>query len=251
MKYDDYIFDLYGTLVDIHTDEDAPELWAAMAAYYSQQGAEWQAAELRAAYRRLTAAAEAEMSGVSLRRDAHEAHPEIQIEFVFQKLFREKGVDADLEEAVRAGRRFRELSTEYIRLYSGAKELLQSLRDGGGRVWLLSNAQSIFTGWELDQLGLKPYFDGIYLSSDYGVKKPDRRFFDVLLQERRIRPDRAVMIGNDGQCDIRGGREAGLSTLYIRSNLSPDEPLPEADFVLEEMDLDRVRSLLAAQSCEA
>ena len=51
-RYDDYIFDLYGTLVDIHTDEDAPTLWAAMAVYYGQRGAEWQAAELQAAYRR-------------------------------------------------------------------------------------------------------------------------------------------------------------------------------------------------------
>ena len=244
MKYDDYIFDLYGTLVDIHTDEDAPELWAGMAAYYSQRGAAYQAEELHGAYRRLTEEAEAAMGGASLRKDAHEAHPEIQIELVFQKLFQDKGADADMEEAVRAGRRFRELSTEYIRLYDGAKELLRSLRAGGGRVWLLSNAQSIFTMWELEHLGLSEFFDGIYLSSDYGVKKPDRRFFEILLQERKISPDRAVMIGNDGQCDIQGGRKAGLSTCYIRSNLSPDEPAPEADDVIEGTDLLRLLAYL-------
>ena len=27
MKYENYIFDLYGTLVDIHTDEEKTELW--------------------------------------------------------------------------------------------------------------------------------------------------------------------------------------------------------------------------------
>ncbi|MDE7260556.1 MAG: HAD family hydrolase [Oscillospiraceae bacterium] len=246
MRYDDYIFDLYGTLVDIHTDEEATELWAEMAAYYGRQGADYQPDELHTAYRRLTAAAEAELSSAPLRQDAHEAHPEIKIELVFQQLFREKGVDADLEQAVRAGRRFRERSTEYIRLYNGAKELLGSLRESGGRVWLLSNAQSIFTSWELDCLGLTDYFDGIYLSSDYGVKKPDRRFFDILLRERGISPDCAVMIGNDGQCDIQGGQIAGLSTLYIHSNLSPNEPAPGADFVLERMDLGRVKEILLA-----
>lgn len=242
MKYHHCIFDLYGTLVDIHTDEDMPELWTELAAYYTRRGAAYRAEELQRAYRRLTG--EAEMNCAPLRKDAHEAHPEIQIELVFQKLFQEKDVDADLEEAVRAGRRFRELSMEYIRLYAGAKELLQSLRQEGGRVWLLSNAQSIFTAWELERLGLTEYFDGIYLSSDYGVKKPDRRFFDILLQEQGIAPDRAVMTGNDGQCDIRGGREAGLHTCYIRSNLSPEEPTPEADFVLEEMDLTKLAAYL-------
>ena len=52
------------------------------------------------------------------------------------------------------------------------------------------------------------------------------------------------MIGNDGLCDIAGARAAGLATVYIRSNISPDEPLPEADFALEEMDLARVRDII-------
>lgn len=244
MRYPHCIFDLYGTLVDIHTDEDAPGLWSAMAAYYRERGAAYEAAELHRAYLRLVG--EAESKAAPLRQDAHEAHPEIQIEQVFQRLFLEKGVTAGLPQAVQTGRRFRELSTEYIRLYGGAKELLGALRQQGCKLWLLSNAQAIFTRWELEQLGLADCFDGIYLSSDYGVKKPDRRFFDLLLRERGIDPNTAVMVGNDGICDIQGGRGAGLATVYIRSNLSPDEPPPPADYVLEEMDLGRVRQLLGA-----
>ena len=45
------------------------------------------------------------------------------------------------------------------------------------------------------------------------------------------------MVGNDGICDIQGAREAGLDTVYIRSNLSPDEPAPEADFVGKVLDI--------------
>ncbi len=176
--------------------------------------------------------------------DPHEAHPEIRIELVFRQLFREKGVDASLEQSAQAGQRFRALSTEYIRLYGGARELLCALRAQGCGVWLLSNAQSIFTTRELDRLGLTDCFNGIYLSSDYGVKKPDRRFFDALLHAQGIQPDRAVMIGNDGLCDIRGGREAGLDTIYIRSNLSPNEPEPEADYTLDRMDLEQVGKIL-------
>ena len=35
LPYQNYIFDLYGTLVDIHTDEDQPPAWAALARFYS------------------------------------------------------------------------------------------------------------------------------------------------------------------------------------------------------------------------
>lgn len=241
MKYQNCIFDLYGTLADIHTEENSPQLWARIADEYRRHGAPWQPEELQAAYLRLVGELE---GGASPDGDAHEAHPEIQIEQVFQALYREKGVDAGMELAVQTGLEFRRQSTQYIRLYDGAAELLRALRASGRGVWLLSNAQAIFTRWELDQLGLTPLFDGIYLSSDYGCKKPDPRFFQTLLRERAIPAETAVMVGNDGACDIRGAQAVGLSTVYIRSNISPKEPLPQADHVLEAMDLNRVKAIL-------
>ena len=241
MGYRDCIFDLYGTLVDIRTDERSPALWEAMAARYREFGAVYMPPELADAYFRTVRDME---QSEDLRADAHEAHPEIKLELVFQRLYRDKGVLADLDRAVETGRYFRKCSLDYLRLYDGARELLQTLRDNGRRVWLLSNAQRIFTMYELDSLGLTGYFDGIYLSSDYGVKKPDPRFFRRLLTEQSIRPEDAIMVGNDGLCDILGAKNVGLATVYIRSNISPKEPLPDADFVLDHMDLSRVGEIL-------
>ena len=242
MRYQNCIFDLYGTLVDIHTDETLPRLWDELAAWYREHGADYAPDELRDAY--FQTVRQMEGGPASLRHDAHEAHPEIRLELVFQHLFRTKGIDAGLDLAVRTGARFRQGSMDYIRLYDGAVELLTALRANGQGVWLLSNAQRIFTDYELQALGIKALFDGIYLSSDYGCKKPDRRFFEVLLSEREITRSSAIMIGNDGGCDIRGAQAVGLSTLYIRSNISPKEPLPQADYVLEKMDLSLVRRIL-------
>ena len=240
--YQHCVFDLYGTLVDIHTDERMPRLWTDMADWYGAHGATYAPDALRDAYFRTVQ--QLESGSVPLRDDAHEAHPEIRIEEVFQQLFRAKGVDAELALAIQTGQHFRKRSLLYIRLYDSAIELLKALRTNGQRVWLLSNAQRIFTAYELQSLGIEGLFDGIYLSSDYGCKKPDRRFFEALLRERDIDRSHAVMVGNDGVCDIQGARAVGLATLYIRSNLSPAEPLPPADHVLTEMNLHRVRDIL-------
>lgn len=245
MRFKHCIFDLYGTLVDIRTDEDSRELWEYMAGQYGSLGAQYSPEELRGAYLRIIG--QMERGAVSLRHDAHEAHPEIQIEYVFQSLCREKGVELSLPDAVELGRIFRRRSTEYIRLYPGARELLTTLRARGRRVWLLSNAQAIFTRDELERLEITELFDGIYLSSDYGVKKPERQFFDALLRGQDIDPAGAVMVGNDGICDIAGARAVGLSTVYIRSNISPQEPLPEADYVLDHMDLAKVGRFLTGE----
>ena len=46
MKYQNYILDLYGTLVDIHTDESKASLWKKIAVYFSAQGAAYTGKEL-------------------------------------------------------------------------------------------------------------------------------------------------------------------------------------------------------------
>ena len=233
----DVVFDLYGTLVDIHTDEERESLWQAMARYYGERGAVYTPKALRARYAALVGEKEAGLAA----SDTHEAHPEIQIEDVFAALFEEAGVSGD---GAAAGMFFRAQSTDYIRLYDGAKELLAALRAAGKGVYLLSNAQAIFTRWEMKNLGLDGLFDGVFLSSDYGCKKPHPKFFRALLDAYGIDPAQAVMIGNDGRCDTAGAKRMGMKTVYICSNISPKEPLPEADAVLREMDLPYVQRIL-------
>ena len=50
MKYDNYLFDLYGTLVDIHTDEQHSEVWERLAVFYGYYGAKYKAEELEKSY---------------------------------------------------------------------------------------------------------------------------------------------------------------------------------------------------------
>ncbi len=243
--YDTCIFDLYGTLVDIRTDEKKPELWERIALFYAFYGAEYTPDELHQGYDCLTAEMSAGKAGI--RKDAHEAYPEIRIEDVFMALFRKKGIDADEVLSRHAGQFFRILSMEHLKLYNGTKEMLSALRDGGKKVYLLSNAQKIFTEYEINALGITPYFDGIFISSEHECKKPDVRFFEKLIHTYGIERDRAVMVGNDGVCDIEGAKNAGLATLYVRTEISPKEELPGADHVLKKMDMKLMTRILLAE----
>lgn len=238
----DCVFDLYGTLVDIRTDEDDPAVWVQLADWLRPHEAIIEPQSLHALYKRVVASMEK-----GAQSDAHEAHPEIDIEDVFAAMLGAMGVKASKALTTSTAIHFRALTSRYIRLYDGAKELLAALRKAGKGVYLLSNAQALFTRAEIGVLGLTDCFDAIYLSSDCGVKKPDTRFFERLLTECEIDPAQAVMIGNDGGSDIAGARALGMRTIYIRSNISPDEPLPVADAVLQEMDLAKVRRLLLGE----
>ncbi len=241
-RFSDCIFDLYGTLVDIHTDEGKAEVWERLSLFYSYYGASYTPEEMRGGYERFTRKLSAGKEG--LRQDSHEAFPEIKIEDVFGALFEEKGISANEPLIRHAGQFFRILTTERLRLYEGTREMLATLRNNGKRIYLLSNAQRIFTEYEMNSLDIAQYFDGIFISSEHGCKKPDMRFFEKLLKKYRISPDRAVMVGNDGICDIVGAKQVGLSTVYVRTEISPMEDLPDADYVLDEMDMRRIAKIL-------
>ena len=89
------------------------------------------------------------------------------------RLYEEKGVRVSIQEAVDAAQVFRSFSLRYVRLYYGAKELLAHLKKKDKKLYVLSNAQQVFTASELRYLGIYDYFDKVCLSSDYHCKKPD------------------------------------------------------------------------------
>lgn len=240
--YDTCIFDLYGTLVDIRTDENKEELWEKLSLFYAFYGAVYTPEELACSYKRLTG--EMTAGHEELRRDSHEAFPEIRIEEVFRALFEEKGIAPDEPLVRHAGQFFRILSMEFIRLYDGTEEMLSAVKESGRKIYLLSNAQRIFTEYEMNALGITKYFDGIFISSDEGCKKPDLKFFRKLIDTCGIDPERAVMLGNDGICDIEGAKRAGLGTVYVHSDISPAEDAPDVDYVLPQMDMEQIRKIL-------
>ena len=221
MKYTDLVIDLYGTLVDIHTDEN-DLVWEKTALFFGYYGAAFTGEELKTAFR------EAMESREAAAGQSYECFPDIPCEEVMASLLSAKGVENADALGFAAAQLFRVLSTDYIRLYPHVKEALADLRRRGCRLWLLSNAQHVFTAYELRHLGLTECFDGILLSSDYRCRKPDLRFFTALLEEHQLQVENCLMIGNDREMDIAGAKGAGMATLYMHTGLTPS-PQAEAD----------------------
>ena len=215
MAYTDLIFDLYGTLVDIHTEENSL-VWEKTALYFGFYGAHYTPTELRSAFSAAMSARQAKAG------QSYECFPDIPFEQVMAELFVARGVTENADAlGVNAAQLFRICSIEYVKLYPNVPDALAMLRQKGYKLWLLSNAQRVFTEYELRHLGLGQQFDGIYISSDYGCRKPDGRFFRALLEEQKLNPANCLMIGNDRETDIAGAKAAGLDTLYMHTELTP------------------------------
>ena len=180
--YNNYIFDLYGTLIDINTDEWNDDLWKKIAILYAYKGAH----------------------------------------YTYDELNEEKGVKITKAEVLFIAEAFRCYSTKYIKLYDGVLDLLDTLKAKGKKVYLLSNAQRSFTENELNMFDLTKYFDGICISSDEECSKPDEKYFKTLFDRYGLEKSESIMIGNDYISDIGGAADFGIDSLYIHQSISPE-----------------------------
>ena len=204
-----FIFDLYGTLVDIRTDEKSQKFKKQFNAYFKKINPQ---KDFFTEYYALCN---------SLSNDGGETC-EIDLSSVFAEICgQEKSADA--------ARRFRKFSTEYLKLYGGVRAFLKKLKAKGKKLFILSNAQSCFTLDELKKLKILKYFDGVEISSDFGRKKPDACFFENLISKYALKKEDSIFVGNDICSDLRGAQAASLRSAYVLSNLSPEsDSLEEA-----------------------
>ena len=229
--YQNYIFDLYGTLVDIHTEEGTVSVWEKAAMYFSAQGAAYTGQELRERYASLIHEEEE-----ALLKKLKKKYPEITVreveidlDRVFAALYKEKGVKAIKQTVKSAMLAFRAITMEKLRLFPGAAELLQGLKEAGKKVYLLSNAQTSFTAPEMQLLGIDGWFDDIFFSSDLQLKKPSRYFFEELVAKHDLKKEESVMVGNDRWSDVQGALDAGIKAIYLHTEQSSyfEGALPE------------------------
>ena len=233
--YDNYIFDLYGTLVDIRTNENKPYLWKKMSEIYTALGAAYSPVELKRTFRQL----EKELT------EALPKYGEPDLREVFAQLFQTKGVDLDSQMIKTLEITFRSLSRQKLCVYENVRETLAELKKRGKGVYLLSNAQSDFTRPELEILQLTSYFDGILISSEEGYKKPSAEFYQRLIDRFGLNVKSCLMVGNDEGSDIVGARNVGMDSLYIHTDISPDRPVEGlATYSVMDGDWKRVAEVL-------
>lgn len=207
-----YIFDLYGTLIDIWTDEERESLWRGVADFLGEE--ENRAGAVQREYK--------ELCSSLYKGGCHE----LDLSLVFSKMLSSRRFDPTFSGELAT--EFRRLSTVRLKAFHGVKKMLISLKEQG-KVYLVSNAQSCFTIPELKKLGLYNLFDGIVISSDLGVKKPSTEIFERAFAIFGIEKEDSIYVGNDMRDDIKGATDFGIRTLYIETPQSgkyPDIALP-------------------------
>jgi putative hydrolase of the HAD superfamily len=208
------LFDLYGTVIDVETDESMIEIYRAIAHFLVHHGVDIHRFELRDLYGEIMK---------HQRRASTETHPEIDVVAIWRELLahrQARSIEPDVSREALArtlAQLHRAISRNRLALYPDVARVLDEWR-ARLPLGLVSDAQPCFTAGEIAAVGLGGYFRTVVMSGAQGYRKPDRRMYQVALDALEATPGEAIFIGNDMFRDIYGAREAGLRTIFFASN---------------------------------
>jgi putative hydrolase of the HAD superfamily len=220
------LFDLYGTLIDIKTDEYRQEVWDILSRFLYYQGVKVEAQTLKDSYFALVHSA---------LHSSDEKYPEVNVLDIFIKILQDLGLKGSKEFFVDIVQLFRTLSMVNFGPFTDTLSTLEALR-GSFKLGLVSNAQRIFLETEMKMAGLDAMLDVVIVSSDHGFSKPDPRLMAMAVESLGVAADKAVYVGDNSFRDICGAKEAGLHAVLIDRGGSQEEA--------QSCDPDRVFSTL-------
>lgn len=99
------------------------------------------------------------------------------------------------------------------RLMPHAREVLEYLRPRY-RMYILSNGFTELQSRKMHSAGIESYFDGVILSEDIGVNKPNPEIFYHALRVAGVGASEALMIGDNLEVDIAGASRVGIDQVY-------------------------------------
>ena len=98
----------------------------------------------------------------------------------------------------------------------GAREFCESVKESGLGIYVLSNASDLFYVYFPKFLPLD-FFDGVFVSSDYLMLKPDVEIYKTFLEKYGLKGDECLFI-DDREDNIEGAKKAGLNTFRFEGD---------------------------------
>jgi putative hydrolase of the HAD superfamily len=226
-------FDLYGTLIDIKTDEYDPWVYSVLSQFLSYRTVKIAPDELRDTY----------FGEIKWHlQQSREEHPEVDVYKIFCEIMHRYGNKRYPKSIViDTAMLFRSLTRRHFGLFPSVLDTLTSF---GKKyiVAIISDAQWVFAEPEMKMLGLDRFFRLRILSSRFGFKKPDVRLFKIAMEKLRVRPEESVYIGDNPDKDLFGARGAGMKFILFSSDFQVYNNLKTDAFFNDYSELERVIS---------
>lgn len=151
---------------------------------------------------------------------------------VYIQIATEFGFDAAMVEQLVAS--FWAEYPHHCHLEAGIAAALDSLRQRGKRLGIITNGSAAIQDAAIDALGVRDVMDVILISETEGLRKPHPEIFHRAAERVGIPPDRCCFVGDHPTIDIAGAAAAGLQVFWKRTSYwTPSAPVPTINAIPE------------------
>ena len=98
----------------------------------------------------------------------------------------------------------------------GAAEFCEYVREKGYNIYVLSNASDLFYEY-FPRFKPLDYFDGVVVSCDLHMVKPDRRIYKYILDKYSLKAEECLFI-DDREDNVEGANTQGINAVVFRNN---------------------------------
>lgn len=151
----------------------------------------------------------------------------------FRQFFSEFGIDPRLAPAF--NERYQLALGDTIVLRDDSLNLVKSMR-GKYRQYVVSNGTVAAQTKKLERSGLGALMDGVFLSEQLGVEKPNLAFFEKLFSViGPVDPSTVLIVGDSLTSDVQGGMNADIKTCWYNPTNKPLPPAYRVDYIVSDL----------------
>ena len=135
----------------------------------------------------------------------------------------------------------------------GALEFVRRVKENipYARIYIASNGATINAKGRIASIGLDRYIDGLFISEDMGVTKPDAAFFDLCLDRIGEPKSSCIMIGDSLSSDMLGAKNASLDSVWFMPSGNIEEAMAAYDINYYASSFDELFEILKKWSSAA
>jgi HAD superfamily hydrolase (TIGR01549 family) len=131
---------------------------------------------------------------------------------------------------------FLENHKKYLKLFPETLEIIRQIRNNNSiHIGIISDIDTDFLKFQFDAFGISKLFDSITTSEEVQIYKPKEKIFQVALNKAGCQGKESIIVGDSYKKDIVGGKNMGITTIWI-NKFQPDKMDTEkADFTVTHL----------------
>jgi len=125
-------------------------------------------------------------------------------------------------------------------IYQETIKVLKKLQERGYILGLWSNTPWQSPGFLIERVmehfKIRRYFSVVLFSGDHGIRKPNPKTLEIVLNKANLDKSQLVYIGNS-EVDIKTGSNFGIPTIWVnRENRKLSKDCPTPNFIIEDLE---------------